>query len=59
MPSTCGSPTQGKGLEIPPMYLIPAADMIPLPAGTQAGHLMLAADSTSQGHLPMVVLHVH
>lgn len=59
LPSTCVGSTQGKGLGIPPIYLIPAADMILLSTGTEVRHLMLAADSTSQGHLLMAVLHVH
>lgn len=60
MPSTCVGSTQGKGLGIPPIYLIPAADMILLSTGTKVRHLlMLAADSTSQGHLLMAVLHIH
>lgn len=58
--SGCMGSAQGKGLRIPPMDLIPAADTIPLSTSTQAGHvLMLAADSTSQGHWPTAVLHVH
>lgn len=42
------------------MGLVPVADSILLSAGNQTENLLvLAADSTSQGHVPMAVLHVH
>lgn len=51
---------QGKKLSILPMELVPVTDIILLSTGKQTGNLLvLAADSTSQGHLLMAVLHVH
>lgn len=58
--SICVGPMSGKWLEIPPMDLIPAADMIPLSTSTRVGHLLLlAAGITSRCHLSTAVLHIH
>lgn len=60
MPPIRTGSMQGKELRILPMGLVPVADLILLSTGNQTGNLLvLAADSTSQGHMPMAVLHVH